>query len=83
MSIEIFPNPTDGLFTVRVKSENNEQVNLKIINSLGLEVYSENNISLDKTFETEVNLSNYSEGLYYINLYSNEVNFLKKIIIQK
>jgi len=83
MFIEIFPNPTDGIFTIRVKSENSEQVNLKIINNLGIEVYTENNISLNNTYETEINLSEFSEGLYYINLYSNEVNYLKKIIIQK
>ncbi|MCD4698800.1 MAG: T9SS type A sorting domain-containing protein, partial [Bacteroidales bacterium] len=83
MHIEIFPNPSKGKFTIKVNSINNETANLKIINNLGVTVYSENNINLDNTFKTEINLGDYSEGLYFINILTDETNYIKKIVIRK
>jgi hypothetical protein len=83
LQIEIFPNPSNGSFNVKLKSDNNESLNLKILNNLGRIVFEEKNIVINQIFVREIDLTEYSEGLYLINLYSNNTSYLRKIIIKK
>jgi hypothetical protein len=83
LQLEIFPNPSNGTFTVKLKSESNESMNLRIINNMGKVVYMEENIMTQPVFIREIDLSGYSEGLYFINLNSNNSSYIEKIIIKK
>jgi len=57
--------------------------NLRIVNNQGKIVYSEYDIQLGESFIRNIDLSGFSEGLYFINLNSTETNYMKKIIITK
>ncbi len=81
--IEIYPNPSAGSFVVKLKSDNNESMNLKIVNNLGKIVFEENGLIINPIFIREIDLSGFAEGLYFINLYSNYTNYLEKILIKK
>ncbi|MCD4746204.1 MAG: T9SS type A sorting domain-containing protein [Bacteroidales bacterium] len=83
LHIEIFPNPSKGIFTLILKSDNNEMFNIKILNLLGVEIYKENNITVFDNFSMNIDLSGIEEGLYFINLTSNNTNYIKKFIIRK
>ncbi len=83
MQVEIYPNPSNGSFIVKLKSDNTETMNLKILNNLGKVVYDEDNINIDQVFMREIDLTGYSEGLYFINLFSNSTSYIEKIIIKK
>jgi hypothetical protein len=58
-------------------------MNLKIMNNLGKVVYEEQNIMINQIFMREIDLKEYSEGLYFISLYSNSTSYIEKIIINK
>jgi hypothetical protein len=81
--VEIFPNPSNGSFTVKLQSSRNENIDLSVYNGLGTVIYSESDIQLDNLFTRSIDLRNEAEGLYFIMFSSEKTNFVKKIIIQK
>ena len=51
-------------------------------NNFGEEVYNENDVQLHSNYSTKVDLSNYAKGLYYLYIYSDEVNYVEKVIVK-
>ena len=81
--IEIFPNPSNGNFTVKLQSSKNEELELNVFNSLGSVVYSETDIQFTNSFSRTIDLEGNPEGLYFVKLSSGETNYVKKIIISQ
>ncbi len=71
--LTIFPNPSDGKFTI---AANNIDFEFYVVNIAGEIVFSGKNT-------TEVNLSNLDNGMYYINFVSDNKTKTEKIIIIK
>ena len=82
MSIGIVPNPNSGLFKVIIKANITEKVNIKVMNSQGVEVFEELNVELTDRYMTEVNLQQYSKGLYYLYIHANDATYIEKIIVK-
>ncbi|MCD4734577.1 MAG: T9SS type A sorting domain-containing protein, partial [Bacteroidales bacterium] len=83
INVKLFPNPSKGSFTLKFEIEQTGSVNISIYNMLGSEVYSESNINVKNTYVNKINLEEHGEGLYFINIYNEDVNFMKKIIIDR
>jgi len=82
MSIGVLPNPSSGLFKIIIKSYITEKVNIKIMNNQGVEVFEELNVELTDRYMTEVNLQQYSKGLYYLYIHANDATYIEKIIVK-
>ena len=78
---DIYPNPNSGEFYL--KTEENYSGTAQILNNIGVIIYQKNiqNTNTDIKFE----LSNLSDGLYFIKLIDDKTNrvIVKKIIVQK
>ena len=76
--VSVSPNPTEGSFNVDYTNANM----IKVINTLGVIVYQENVDRLSNGTKN-IDLSNYSNGVYFINV-SNETSSINhKIILNK
>jgi hypothetical protein len=73
--VSIFPNPSNGMFNVFINKE--EMFHLTITNASGQVVLKDNIISSKK-----IDLSNYTNGLYFMNLVSDFNSYLKVISIE-
>ena len=73
----IYPNPTRGVITVDMKS--NQFENVRVVNLLG-EILLEQKIS-NKNNKIELNISSFAEGVYYIQLNSISGNYLQKLVL--
>ncbi len=76
--VNVYPNPSNGNFTVDVTDFNN-QIRMEVINISSQIIYSKklNNSSQKVSMTTSL-----SPGIYFIRLYSNNVHFAtKKLII--
>ncbi len=67
--ISVFPNPTNGNFSVNVKSENVSSNNLLTIYNLVGKVILKKNLEITSgNFTDKVDLSSYPNGMYFIEM---------------
>lgn len=82
VKVNISPNPNDGLFTLNVSTTSTKAVNIMIVNNYGAAVLEMKNVKLNEHYSTDIDLGNYGKGLYYIKIYSDEINYVEKVIIK-
>ncbi|MES2380283.1 MAG: FG-GAP-like repeat-containing protein [Bacteroidota bacterium] len=78
---QIYPNPNNGHFTLKLNNKNLTNIQLKLINMLGQEVWSINKLIIDSMQELEFD-ANLSKGVYLIQLQTENGSAFKNIIIQ-
>ncbi len=71
--LQIYPNPTNGILNIHSKE-----------NVISVEIYDITGALVLKTSETQnINLSQNSSGIYFININTENGNFNEKIILNK
>ncbi len=79
-SFEIFPNPNDGTFFLKIEFEKRENIEISIFNELGqtIQKYNRNdNFILEKT-----NLENLASGLFFIKIKTEKGVVVKRVVVQ-
>jgi len=73
-NIKLFPNPTNGIFTISNTSAINK---IEIYNSIGNLIISKNNINNNQTI---IDLQNEKAGIYLIKIFSENSYIARKLI---
>ncbi|MDR6302205.1 M4 family metallopeptidase [Mesonia maritima] len=76
-NLKVYPNPTNGLFTI--ESNSNENVTVEIIDLLGKKVRSAHSISKGTN---KMNISDLNSGIYMLKFNSNQHQLIKKLIVK-
>ena len=73
-AISIYPNPSNDFINIQVGHNENRMESIEITDILGKKVF-------ETKFENRINISNLTQGVYFITLITNEnEEFTKKII---
>lgn len=81
-NIKVYPNPSDGNFTVELKNLKSTEVKISIYDISGKEIYMLNtSIDLNKDYN-KINLSDVPSGFYLISVVSNNDNITEKILVE-
>lgn len=75
--VYVFPNPASGKLRVR-NGTNSKDLDLALVNSYGETIYTEKMNSP----ETFINVENYSKGIYFLQMKTEEGILSKKVVIQ-
>ncbi|MCD4745445.1 MAG: PKD domain-containing protein [Bacteroidales bacterium] len=81
-NINIFPNPSNGYFTLKFNSVKEDIVNIKILNSLNVVVYENKNLRITGDNISTIDISYLSKGVYFLIVENKENNSVSRIIIQ-
>ncbi|MFI5185159.1 MAG: PKD domain-containing protein [Chitinophagales bacterium] len=66
---EIFPNPATNQINIQIKSDSKtSNTNLRIYDSKGLVVYQENFVRGQQTMTKQINVSNLTNGVYFVEM---------------
>ena len=68
LNSEIYPNPSTGLFNIKIEAQNNEEAQIRVTNQLGQLVHSENRTALKGINSLSIDLNNQENGVYFISL---------------
>jgi len=79
---EIYPNPNTSEFTIEINITQTENLDLKITNSLGQEIFTEKFTQFKGNFEKQLDLSEYPVGIYNIQLMTEKGVITRQIIIE-
>lgn len=77
-SLEIFPNPSNGNFTI-VFPAIVSKGSVEIDNILGERIFDE---ALNPGLTDEISLRNISQGIYFVNVYDGEKHYCRKLFIK-
>ncbi len=78
--MKVFPNPSNGKFTIQFNNENSELKNIQLINTIGQEVYSKSSTFIGGNEEIELE-GNIAAGAYILRVMDGKNTTTKKIII--
>ncbi|MFC2152435.1 T9SS type A sorting domain-containing protein [Bacteroidota bacterium] len=81
VSMNIFPNPSEGLFTLEMNASKAGDFKVEIINIQGQVVYT-NEIHQDGFYKDQIDISNEASGIYYIRINDGNSMKVSKIMIQ-
>ena len=77
----VYPNPTTGTTTIDYSLVNASDVTVEVVDITGKVVYSVNNgTQVAGDYQVSFDAAGYSNGVYYVNITSNESTVTKKFI---
>lgn len=76
--IAIYPNPSQGVFNVQVKNSLESNATIRVLNTLGQEVYKN---SLTVSNQT-IDVSNLAKGVYIASVLNGATSYSLKIIVR-
>lgn len=79
--IEFYPNPNTGQFQLKFSLETAGDVKIRIYDLTGREVYSENLESFSGYYEKSIDISDNSDGTYFLHIVQGNSSAVKKIIL--
>jgi hypothetical protein len=80
-NVLIYPNPCSGVFKVLIADKQSTgYYNLEIISIDGKKVYSATD--LPTGIINEINISNYSKGVYFVHIHDAATILTKKVVVQ-
>ena len=79
--LSIYPNPTDGIFTIEMRDVQTDIYTINILNVLGQEVFQSTN-AINTYYKENIDLSALQKGVYLIEIKSTTATIAERIIIE-
>ena len=80
--MNIFPNPSRDVFNVAFNSERKQSIEVRVVNLVGEIIFTENLEDFEGEYTHSFNLSEYSKGIYLLELDTENGIVHKKLILQ-
>ena len=81
-NLEVYPNPSRDVFNISFNSETLEDLTIRILNIAGAEIYKETKDQFIGEYTKQISLDNYSKGIYFLEIETNDGVVNKKLILQ-
>ena len=81
-NVLIYPNPTQGILNIEFDLIGSKEVTLSLVNILGDVVYTKSIDNETIRYSNKLDLSNYSNGIYFVKLKKEDGLITKKVILQ-
>jgi hypothetical protein len=81
-SFEVFPNPNEGTFTVKIRNQNPGQVTIRLQNMLSILIFEDKDIEIPGDFIKTYGLNDLPSGIYILTIDDNRGNNNIKMIVR-
>jgi hypothetical protein len=76
----LYPNPTDGNFTLEIGLAKDETVNVELTNSLGQLILQENHSFVSGNNRLSLNLNDVAKGIYFVQVKTSSNVHIQRIV---
>lgn len=81
-NVIVYPNPSKDVFNISATGLKDKEVNVEVINSLGQVILKEVKLVRNGELKSSINLSEFSNGMYHLRLYTSSGSLVKNITKQ-
>ena len=81
-NFSVFPNPSNGVFTIAVEGINNTQIELFVMDVSGKVVYTQSISSSSSKLIVPMNISNAEKGVYFVRINGGK-SITRKVIVSQ
>jgi hypothetical protein len=80
--IKVYPNPTDGLFSIEISGldRNDVFLNLHVLDANGRRIQSSNLTYYSGVYKGMLSLTAYASGVYYVRLLDENIDELIRVV---
>ncbi len=82
-NFSIYPNPANQQTTIEVSLEKTEKVTISVVDLLGKELSNQEKVMFSGTTKETIDIADYQNGIYFINLQVGTQISTKKLVITK
>jgi len=82
LSIKTYPNPTSGEFKVEIVSELKQDMYIRVVDLVGQVVYTDQQLQ-GTVYNKTIDLQNYSNGMYILQLLTPDRSYTQRIVLQR
>lgn len=79
--ILIYPNPSNGIFNLSMKDISSKKANVKVTDAQGKAVYNRQMNNINEVFETQIDLTKVSAGVYFLYLELDDKKYQTRLAI--
>lgn len=83
VSFRMYPNPNNGIFTLELNSSKRETLDIDVMNTSGVTVYSLNNFEVSGFISKKIDLGTLPDGTYLFRISNGKESTLRKLVIKK
>ncbi len=83
IALDVFPNPTQGMVKLNIEADLFNTADLKVIDAMGKVVYEQGSIAVNGTYTTDIDLSDQTQGIYFVVVSGDDKQVTKKIFLKK
>jgi hypothetical protein len=83
VSFRMYPNPNNGIFTIELNASQKETLDINIMNTSGVTVYSLNNFEVSGFVSKKMDLGTLPDGTYLFRISNGKESTLRKLVIKK
>lgn len=82
ISLEIFPNPSAGIFNISVLSAQDEEFMLSVLNLQGQQLFTGKMRVVHGQYNNQIDFTYFPSGIYYVLLKTGTTVVTKKIVVE-
>jgi N-acetylneuraminic acid mutarotase len=83
LNFVIYPNPGTGDFSYTIETNTEDSFSLEVYNLMGLKIFEEKNILVQKRSEGKIDLQSRPDGIYIARLVNNSTILTQKLVIDR
>ncbi len=80
-NLEVYPNPSRDIFNIAFELEKKQNIEIRIVNLLGEEVFIEKKDDFIGAFAKQINLSKHPKAVYFLEVVTEQGIVNKKIVL--